>query len=298
MFEQTCNLVIDFLQNHYLLMRLMSCFFIGFWWCASGTLLQWSTQNPLACPVTLGLTSLPVACWLLSYLLGFHTDRVEVLCSLLAIFVIIHYLFYLQLKTSKNSSIMSNSKIIMMGIALNLSLAAIYSFFHFYFSSQGKVMPNALWFGMIKNMDPYKFIILILGSFIFLGLIFQIMPKLNLMSLGKSYAQNVCDVNLIEKQMMIIISLLMCLLILTGGVFAFWGLVLPHLVRRIGIFRNSLSKEFYSGSAFAGLLMMIADFLCYEFPVSGSELPVGLLTSVLGPILLIGLLFKNNSKSI
>ncbi len=287
----------DLIEQHYLIIRLCSCFLIGFWWCASGTLLQWSTQNPLACPVTLGLTALPVSCWLLAYLFGFNPENLNSLVILFSIIIVTHVIFYFLIKRDNQNLKLSDTKIIMMGIGLNLSLAAIYSFFHFFYSAQGKVLPNALWFGMLKNMNLAKFAILFFGSVFFLLVIRNFLPKLSLLSLGRSYAQNVCDVSFMEKRMLLIVSLLLCLLVFTGGVFAFWGLVLPHLVRKVSFFRGSLTREVYLGSLSAGILMMIADFLCYQFPFAGSELPVGLLSSILGPILLISLIYKNNVKT-
>ncbi len=289
--------ITDNMQQHYLIIRLCSCFLIGFWWCASGALLQWSTQNPLACPVTLGLTALPVSCWLIAYLLGLNPENFNILILLLIFVTIAHAIFYKGMKKENQNSLFSNTKIIMIGIGLNLSLAAIYSFFHFFYSAQGKVMPNALWFGMLKNMDVLKFCILFCGSLFFLAVIRKFLPQLSLLSLGRSYAQNVANVSSLEKKMLVIVSLLLCLLVFTGGVFAFWGLVLPHLVRKVSFFRGSLSREVYWGSTTAGVLMMAADFICYQFPLAGSELPVGLLSSILGPILLVSLIAKNTNKS-
>lgn len=285
----------DQLQSHYLTIRLCSCFLIGFWWCASGTLLQWSTQNPLACPVTLGLSSLPVSCWLLAYLLGFNPEDLSTILYLISFVIVIHGIFYVGMKNDRKDSLFSDTKIIMMGIGLNLSLAALYSFFYFFFSTQGKVFPNALWFGMLKNMEITKFSILFLGSLFFFYIIRKFLPQLTLLSLGRSYAQNVCNINLLEKKLLLTVSLLLCLLVFTGGVFAFWGLVLPHFVRKISFFRGSLSKEVFGGSMAAGFLMMVADYMCYQFPIGGSELPVGLLSSILGPVLLVSLVVKSKS---
>ncbi len=291
------DILVNFLQEHYLLMRLLACFLLGFWWCVSGCLLQWTMQNPLACPVTLGLTAFPVTLWLVLYLLGFDPESGTVLTAAIFITVLVHYIFYK--KNIKNSTwkIFHKDHIILIGVALNLSLAALYSFFYFYHSAQGKVLPNALWFGLLKNMEVTKFVTLFLGSFLFFMVLKKIIIHLRLLSLGKDFASNFIDVESIEKKMLIMNSALMCFIIFTGGVFAFWGLLLPHFVRSFSVMRGSLSLEIYGGGVMAGFIMMFADYLCYEFPFAGSELPVGLLSSILGPILLVSLLVKNRTKS-
>lgn len=288
---------IDIFEPYYLILRLTACFILGFWWCASGTLLQWTTQNPLACPVTLGLTALPVTLWLLSYLMGFSPENFTVLLILIILVLIFHIAAFIKYERVESFSIFSKPNFIMIGIGLNLSLAALYSFFHFFYSAQGKVLPNALWFGLLKNMDAGKFIILFVISVFFLIMTQKIMKQLTLLSLGLAYARNVCHVALLEKKMLIMVSVLLSVLVLTGGIFAFWGLILPHLVRKISYFRGSLVKEVYLGSSFAGLMMMFADYICYQYPISGAELPVGLLSSILGPILLIILLVRKRANS-
>jgi iron complex transport system permease protein len=286
-------------QEYYLVLRLLSCFLLGWWWCVSGSLLQWSTQNPLSCPVTLGITALPVSIWLACYMLGFDAEQAMVYIPVVGILLFLHYVYFknLLLKFS-TGKFFQRDQIIIMGVALNLSLAAFYSFYYFYHSSQGKVMPSSLWFGLLKNMDVTKFATLFFGSIIFLMILKKLLQELSLLSFGKSFAANFVDVSLVEKKMLIFNSALMCLIIFTGGVFAFWGLLLPHLVRRISFFRRSLSLEIYAGGFMAGMIMMIADYMCFEFPLAGSEIPVGLLSSIFGPILLVTLLWKKSVKAV
>lgn len=289
--------VLDFFHQHYLAFRLIACFLLGFWWCVSGSLLQWTTQNPLACPVTLGVTAFPVALWLMVYLIGFDPESASALVWIVLVILLLHLHLYSHFSLISKYKFLQKENVIMFGVALNLSLAALYSFFYFYFSAQGRVMPSALWFGLLKNMDYAKFFLLFGSSAIFLVFLRPIITDLSLLSLGKSFARNFCNVELIEKKLLIVMSALMCVIIFTGGVFAFWGLLLPHLVRSISYFRGSLTREVYGGGIFAGFLMTFADFLCFQYPIAGSELPVGLLSSVLGPIFLISLLIKDSSKN-
>ena len=294
-FYTMCSL---FFQEHYLLMRLTSCFLLGMWWCISGSLLQWTTQNPLSCPVTLGMTALPVCLWLLCYVLGLDAEKFGVYGPLIIIVSVIHYVYARKIQKNAAWKIFDRDYVIIMGVALNLSLASFYSLLYFYHSSQGKVMPNALWFGLLKNMETSKFLTLLVGSIVFFLILKTLLKDLSLFSLGKKFASNFIDVSLVERKILIFNSALMCLIIFTGGVFAFWGLLLPHLMRSVGFLRNSLSKEIFGGGVGAGLMMMGADYLCYEYPLAGSEFPVGLISSILGPVLLVLLLIKKNSKAV
>lgn len=286
----------SFFDQHYLVIRFFACLILGTWWCASGVLLQWVTHNPLACPVTLGLTALPISLWMILFLFGLDPESPVILTTLFSALIFIHFFYFLWSRRSAISYKVAPKDTILVGIGMNLTLAAIYSFFHFYFLAQGEKIPSSLWFGLLKNIDGHRFMLILVATGLMVPLLQHLTRKLHLLGLGRSMAKNVCDVKTLEKRLFIFLSLLMSLLVITGGVFAFWGLILPHFIRKIPVFRGGLGIQVYGGSLFAGLLLAIADWCCYQFPIAGSELPVGLLSSILGPIFLILLLARNTPK--
>lgn len=286
------------LGEHYILLRFISCFLLGYWWCNSGVVLQWITTNPLACPVSLGITGLPVSVWMLLILLGIAPDTNSVLLIMIPVFFVVHFIAYFYMKKfNTKSKFFSSHSFILFGIGINLTLAALYSFVHFYYSAKGEGLPSSLWFGLLKIIDLHRFLVLLIGSLFFIFFFHKILCKLNLLSLGKDLASNVLDINILEKKVMLLISLLLCFLVFTGGVFAFWGLILPHLIRLVPSLNRSINREFYLGGCISGLLLASIDYLCFEYPIAGAELPVGLISSILGPIFLIFLIVRNSIKT-
>ncbi|MBQ7739340.1 MAG: iron chelate uptake ABC transporter family permease subunit [Desulfovibrionaceae bacterium] len=79
---------------------------------------------------------------------------------------------------------------------------------------------------------------------------------------------------------MVIASLLTAGCVAIAGVIGFVGLVVPHILRLI-IGRNHgplLIGSFFAG----GILLMVADVLARSALSDGQELPVGVVTALLG----------------
>jgi len=204
------------------------------------------------------------------------------------------------MKREKKKSIWTSANlkhIILMGIAFNLFIGAIFSIMQFLFMAYNFEFPTELWFGNFKIYKNYELPILLMILIPIFLYLFKNAEKLNILNLGHSIArgQNV-DVEKIQRVLLLISLYVTGVIICFYGVFSFLGLIFPHILRDFNAFRFNMKNEVLYGPFFAGLLMSILDQIVYYFPVNGAELPVGMISSVLGAIFLIFLLFKSRLR--
>jgi iron complex transport system permease protein len=118
---------------------------------------------------------------------------------------------------------------------------------------------------------------LLIGS----GVIFAFSRELDLLSLGDIQAQQLgVNVPRVRFWLLLAASLITAAAVAVSGVIGFVGLVVPHIVRlSIGPqHRRLLVSVVLAG----GLLMLIADTLARSVLPKGQELPVGVVTALLG----------------
>ena len=104
--------------------------------------------------------------------------------------------------------------------------------------------------------------------------------ELNLVLLGEDQARQMgLDAKRFDRIMLILASVLTAFCVAFCGVIGFVGLVIPHLSRMImgGDHRLMLP----TAMAFGGFLMIAADLLS-RILMTGYELPVGAITTIIG----------------
>jgi ABC-type Fe3+-siderophore transport system, permease component len=119
--------------------------------------------------------------------------------------------------------------------------------------------------------------------------------RYDLLALGERNARHLgLDVERLRLVSIVIVALLTGVGVAFVGIISFVGLVVPHLVRMILGPRHRALILF---SAFGGaVLMLIADLLA-RVVVSGAELPIGMLTSLVGGPFFFFLLWRQRRRS-
>ena len=182
---------------------------------------------------------------------------------------------------------------VLAGIIIGLVFSAIQSLM---MVMGGNNVQSALsWlYGSFASMTWEK-IWLVLIPVITLSLIPYLWSKeLNLVLLGEDQARQMgLDARRFDRWMLIIASVLTAFCVAFAGVIGFVGLVVPHLCRMIlgGDHRLMLPASM----AFGGVLMIAADVLARVL-VSGYELPVGAITTVIGVPVFAYLLIKRGKS--
>lgn len=119
------------------------------------------------------------------------------------------------------------------------------------------------------------------------------MQNLNLFSLGEDEARHLgCDTARLKRRMVVIPALVTAAAVSVSGVIGFIGLVAPHLVR---LFAGSDNRLVLPGSALLGAcLLLCADMLARTL-AAPAELPLGVVTSLLGAPFFIWLLSRQRA---
>lgn len=284
-------------------LRVLLTFFVGFFLMISGSLSQIVTNNKLASPSTLGFDGFAVLTILIAQF-SLSAAGVDYSLELVSFVIFITLFILVTLKvlsgykeTQRISIQKSMQKIILIGIGFNLFVGAIFSIIQFMFMAMNMDFPSGLWFGNFRFVElPTLF--LFIGVFVIVQfLVFNLSKKLRMISVGSDFAQGLgVDVLKVQKHSLIISLFLTGLSICFFGVFSFLGLIFPHIIRRLPLFKYNLKNELYYGPYIAGLFLSGLDILCYNLTIAGAELPVGMVSSVIGSFLLLLLLVRRQSS--
>lgn len=119
--------------------------------------------------------------------------------------------------------------------------------------------------------------------------------RYDLLALGERNARHLgVDVERLRLMSIVLVALLTGVAVAFTGIIAFVGLVVPHLIRMIiGPAHRGLVLASAVGG---GALLVIADLLTRTL-VAGAELPIGMLTSLVGGPFFFWLLYRQRRRS-
>lgn len=276
------------------LIRILSAFVCGYALCLSGSLTQIVSNNPLASPSTLGFDGLVVLIVLICHGLvtSLGLGNLQILTFLAFIFILITVALLSNLKRSSKSMVNMNL-IILLGLGFNLFVGAVFSVVQFLFMSLNKQFPSGLWFGNFRQADE-QYLLIISTAFLFTIFVsLRLAKSLSIMTIDNTLA--LClgiDVEKTQRRAIFLSLLLTGLVISFFGVFSFLGLIFPHLVRTLPGIKGQIRSEILFGPILSGLVLLVLDQICYNWTYYGAELPVGMVSSVLGSGLLIAIVIR------
>jgi len=133
--------------------------------------------------------------------------------------------------------------------------------------------------------------VLIIGTII----AFMLAGKLDLLTLGERNARHLgVDVEQLRIIAIVLVALLTGVAVAFAGIIAFVGLVVPHIIRMaLGPAHRGLLVASAVGG---GALLAIADLLTRTL-VAGADLPIGMLTALVGGPFFFGLLYQQRRRS-
>lgn len=261
--------------------RIAAAILIGACLGIAGVLAQGSTNNPLADPAILG-TSAGAA---LGVVIGVVLNIVSIGSIGAVIFAAVGALLATILTFSLARSAL---QLITIGIGVSAILTAIVGL-----SLSMITRPDArsvsFWsFGSLALVTPSTLAVLL--PVLFFGTIFawKIAPSVDLLSLGDESVRHIgFDPQNIRLQSFILLSTLIAVTVSSVGSIAFLALAAPHIARFIIGPQNR--KLVIYAAAIGALILLVADTASRAL-VPPNELPIGLLTSLLGaPILILTL---------
>ena len=279
----------DFIINHdktlgtifinLRLSRALLAFLVGASLSLSGAILQGYFQNPMAGPFIVGVSSgasfgavLSIYLGLSIQFLGFSLQSIFAFASGFAIVSFVYLL-------SQRKGVYKVETLLLTGIAAGAMASALTSFLIFL---KAESFEQAVFWllgsfalsewNQIAAVFPYFFLCFILAQWL--------AKDMNLLVLGDDVAQSLgCPVNHIRKIFLAVSTLLAASSVSVSGIIGFVGLIVPHWIRiLIGPDHRHL---FFFSSLTGGVFLLYSDLLARTllFP---TELPIGIITAVIG----------------
>ncbi|WP_312190058.1 iron ABC transporter permease [Leclercia sp.] len=274
--------------------RVLLALVIGGSLALAGCVMQGLFRNPLADPGLLGISSgaaCAVALWVvlpitLPALLMLYAPMLAAFLGALAATIVIFLL-----SQQRESSL---SRLLLVGIAINALCGAAVGVLS-WISNDAQLRQLSLW-GMGSLGQAQWSTLLAVTSLMIptVLVIWRLASALNLLQLGEEEAHYLgIDVRLVQRVLLLCSALLVAAAVAVSGVIGFIGLVVPHLMR---MWLGSDHRAVIPGSVLAGaFLLLIADTAARTL-VAPAEMPVGLLTSILGAPWFLWLIFRRGGQ--
>ncbi len=253
---------------------------------AAGAAFQSMFANPLATPDTLGTSNGASFGAALAILLGLGTFGIQ-LSALLAGLLAIALVFVVSGASKKNVSILT---VVLSGMVISSLFSALVSFVKFVADPNDVLPVITYWlmgsFSSINLKSLYTGLPLILIGTVILYLIRY---RMNVLSLSKEESISL-GVNLPLIRTVIIVSSALVTASVTAmcGVISWVGLLIPHIARML--VGNDNSRVIPCSIVCGSLFLLVIDTLARTIAIS--EIPVSILTSMIGAPVFIALLKK------
>lgn len=258
---------------------------------AVGGVMQGVFKNPLVDSYTLGMSSGAALGAVLSIVTGIGifgygtTGAFAFLGAVSTLFFVYHI--------SKTKNRVSINSLLLSGVAVSYFLSSIISFLMML--NRNKLEQIVFWtMGSLSSATWQKLIFS--SSFILPGILALCFfsRELNIMSLGEESAHYMgVDVEKLKYILLVICSLIVGAVVSTGGTIGFLGLVAPHIVRLIW---GSDNRKLIPYSAIMGAAILMLSDALGRVLIQPSEIPVGVMTSIMGGPFFIFLLKRQKSK--
>jgi iron complex transport system permease protein len=261
------------------LSRALLAFLVGSSLSLSGAILQGYFQNPMAGPFVVGVSSgasfgavLAIILGLNMSFLGFSMQNVLAFCSGFAIVSLVYII-------SQQKGSLKVETLLLTGIAAGALASSLTSFLIF-FKSESFEQAVFWLLGSFHLADWNHFQVLFPVFFLCFFISQWLAKDMNLLVLGDETAQSLgCSVNRTRKIFLILSTLLASSSVSVSGIIGFVGLIVPHWVRLlIGPDHRYL---FFTSSLMGGVFLMFCDLLARSI-LRGTELPIGIITAVVG----------------
>lgn len=259
----------------------------------AGCVMQGLFRNPLADPGLLGISSGAACAVALWVVLPFSLPALLMIYApMLAAFdgALVATLVIFLLSQQRDSSL---SSLLLVGIAINALCGAIVGVMS-WVSNDAQLRLLSLW-GM-GSLGSAQWSTLLAAASLMIPtvmIIWRLSGALNLLQLGDEEAHYLgVDVHAVQRILLLCSALLVASAVAVSGVIGFIGLVVPHLIR---MWLGADHRAVIPGSVLAGAaLLLIADTLARTI-VAPAEMPVGLLTSLLGAPWFLWLIFRRGA---
>ncbi|MEP3856069.1 MAG: iron ABC transporter permease [Porticoccus sp.] len=272
--------------------RLLLSVFVGAMLAQCGAVMQGLFRNPLADPGIIGVSSgAAVGAIVAIAIFPASIGPLAVPVSAFVAGLLTTMLVYSLSRSKQGTSVLV---LLLAGVAISAFAGATIGFIS-YFSNDEKLRQLSLW--QMGSLAGASQVNLWLGFFtvVALAIAFQRRTSaLNALVLGECEARYLgINVEGLKRQLIILVAVGVGISVAYAGIIGFIGLVVPHLVRLVtGPDHRSLIPL----SALCGALLLLVADLMARLVVQPAELPVGLVTALLGAPFFLALLIQQRRQ--
>ncbi len=253
-----------------------------------GLTFQALLRNPLAEPYILGISGGAAVGAITGILLGLSNfpgvSLLSFVGSMLTLFIVI------LISSGKNSR---EDSLLLAGVMVNAFCSSIIIFL-VSLTLDARLHSIMFWLmGDLSLSSPGKVFMLLLFLLPCFVTIYSLARPLNLIVMGRETAENLgVNTRLVYLVLVVLVSLMVSAVVCQSGLVGFVGLVIPHLLRLIigADHRLLIPASIFGGAGY----MVLCDVLARVLPSQG-EMPVGVITAMIGAPLFIFLLKSSKS---
>lgn len=280
----------DLLTTHVVvdlrLPRVLTALGVGAALALSGGLLQRLAHNPLVSPDIIGVSAGATTAAVLTIVV-FGGSAVAIASGALVGAVTTALLLYL-LAYRRG---VSGQRLVLVGIAVTAMLSAVTSYF-LTRAEIGTAQRAMIWItGSLANRDWPHVATILLALVVLVPAVFALARPLGLLQFGEETATALGNRAVLSRgALLFTAAALAAMATAVAGPVAFVALVAPQIVRRM---LRGRAVGLFPAAACGGLLVAVADLIA-RTAFGGSELPVGVVTGILGAPYLLYLLARSN----
>lgn len=256
----------------------------------SGAAMQGLLRNPLADGTTLGVSSGASLGAILAIALGVSLPGLPYGGTMLLamLFAFLSLVLILSLAYLLDRSLATQS-IILIGVIYSMFASSLSSLV-IAFAGE-KVKHITFWtLGSLAGSNYAYAGILAVALLIGSGVLCSLTRELNAFAIGENNAHHIgVNVRLVKLTVLIAVSLMIGVCVSIGGTIGFVGLVVPHMTRML---TGPNHRRLLPGTLFFGaIFLMLADLVSRTL-LSPIELPIGVVTSLVGAVLFVVLFYR------
>jgi iron complex transport system permease protein len=273
--------------------RILLAFSIGGALSLTGAILQGIYRNPLVEPYTLGISGGAALGVSLVIVLGLHVTAGTIVfpvAGFLGAAVTIFLVYTLSLRRGG----ININRMLLIGVMISF-LASSTMMFLMSVTSAEYLHSIVFWtMGSLDEPDEGLIRIMIFAALIGLFISYLFARSLNALRLGEVKARHLGINSIMTIRILFVVaSLLTGICVSVAGIIGFVGLIIPHVIRLIigNDYRVLLLGSFLGGSLF----LVVSDILA-RILISPNELPIGVITGIVGGIIFIIVLSRTKSR--
>ena len=259
--------------------RVLLAILVGALLALSGAVMQGFFQNPMADPYIIGVSSgsalgatLALALSIDFWLFGLHSVSVFAFAGALAVTFLVYAI-------SVRGGRVPVTVLLLTGVAVGSLAAALTSFVMI--TSHESLHRILFWLMGSLSSRRWEHVQMIWPYAVIGIVVLQIYAKdLNMLLQGEESARYLgVDVERVKIVLLFVVALLTAAAVAVSGIIGFVGLVVPHIMR---LLVGPDHRRLFPASILGGAILMVGADILARTLIEPAEIPIGVITSVIG----------------